>query len=315
MKFKILFLLVLFVQGFMYSQISVGNLYFPQVRVKSGRLPEELLASLKATTTLFVIRNKDKNKLEDFKTAFQNTWSFNPLKVISQSEIGKYEGKPGYSFITVSAYINTGSVNAVDFFLEYWLPVLKREEKSKETISLIQLYSDDASQSAIVSLRYADGLKELAPTTNDLADFFNLTPGLAKCYLKFMNNQLDQAQPHAMCKNESNPELLYSLKKDTLCIPEYVLKSGITDAGIKENYPFPYKILDQATLDLKITKSRSNLYVLSYVFVNRSTKFITVFNAQTGEILYSYNNMEGDSSKPITEKDFSKLSKKIKGAE
>jgi hypothetical protein len=306
--------MLFFVQNLGFSQINVGNNSYAMARVKSGRLPEELLRELKTTTTLFVVREKDKNKLDDFKIALQNTWSFNQLKIINQNELKKYEGKPGYSFITSEGYLNTGTNDLVNFFLEYWTFVYKDGEKKKQTIAVIELYPDNESQTSLLRLRYEDALIQLPTVVNDIADFFNFTPGLVKCYMKCLNNKLLDAQPHSLIEKESLEESLYQLKKDTLFLPEYILKSGITDVQIKENYSFGYKILDQAAFDIKILKSKGNLYILSYVFVNKATKYITVFNVRTGEILYSFNTMESDSNKPITGKDFNKLSKVIKSA-
>src|ERR1700741_295917 len=60
------------------------------------------LDELKNTTTIFILQNKEKARISEYKKAAEQVWNFNKIIFITNEEANKYFDKSGYSFFSQS---------------------------------------------------------------------------------------------------------------------------------------------------------------------------------------------------------------------
>lgn len=318
MKKTILILLV-FLSNYMglNAQINVGNADNPSYVNKGGRFDEEDVEACKATTTVVFLQDKDKKKIADYQLAASQVWTFNKIIFTTISELPKYEGKPGYSFMSIYAFVidkgNASSTSA--YYLKFWLPYEKRNGKIDEkVIAHIQLYLDPGSDGRLMFLVF-DKKEKAEFMVSDQVTYYNLTPGFMKCYLGVINKYLSDKKKLGLFAENEDKDLLKQLQTDTLFLPDYILYgNGMAASKLRDekklmaDYGYKYRILTQEEIDRKILTAKKNTFVFAYIYFS-SQKFYTIYEAQKGIMVYSqYENM---STNGLNDGDFKKIAKRI----
>ena len=300
------------------AQINVGKTENPNMTNIGRPFDEEDVETCKSTTTIVFLQDKDKKKISAYQLAASQVWTFNKIEFTTISEFPKYEGKPGYSFMTLTGILTekgNASSNSV-YYLKYWLPYEKRNGKiDDKVIAHIQLYLDPASDSRL--MYFINGKKERAEfMVSDQATYYNLTPGFMKCYLGVINTYLVNKKKLWILAENEDKELLKQLQTDTLFLPDYILYgNGMSSAKLRDekklmgDYDYKYQILTQDEMDKKILNAKKSTFIFAYIYFS-SQKIYTIYEAQHGTIVFS--EYESMSMNGLNDGDFKKISKRIR---
>ncbi|MDX2173673.1 MAG: hypothetical protein SFY56_11175 [Bacteroidota bacterium] len=316
MKIKIITLVFICIFKICLSQVAVGDGYFGTGSV--GSLNDDDIERLKKTTTLFVVPNHEKDKLEEYRNAITPIWFFNPIDFLTEDEVASYKKKPGeYSYFFVDIYYIP---YRGDLFYNfgYHLPYLHKGKKERLLrVAYIPLYTEfKAYQVKVNNIKEPD--KEIMEAYNSCT-VYNFTPAHMKCFLSVVSaNLLGKTTHWIQNENEviDDTKTLTDLSNDTLFIPNYVnsnpnnLDESYGIAGEKElmkDYKFKYKFLNAEEFENKIVNSTKPMFVFTYSYVHNNQKSYTILNPRSGQIIYSHFEMNNK----ISSKDFSKISKKI----
>lgn len=319
--------LVLIVPG-LTAQINVGDKLMPRGPGASGDLEPEDLEALKKTTTVLVLPVKESKRLEDYKKAVKQVWTFNTIEVITNADASKYK-TGNYSYITLGGLIiqrKEGSVGGVggrtmgtstsEYFLHCWYPKPNKKGKLKsKTMARIELYMDAQSNRNAIYLSNNDDDVESAIQSGD-ATFYNLNPGFVKLYLSVVNQRLKSGEPRSLFRDEKDDADMKKVAKDTLFIPAYVLnKHGVEDgkkiseAEIMEKYPYPYKYVSEEQLSAKILNAGKPTYVLSFVSTG-GQKYFAIFEAKSAKLIFA--DYQAGAFWGLNKGDFKDLAKEMK---
>lgn len=324
MKTILVYFLASFIAISVTAQINVGKGVVPEM--KKGKIDEEDLNLLKSTTTIFFLSDKDEPKLNDYKKAFADAWSFNKIELVNIKYKNNYLGKPNYSFLTLSSESNTTTNTSINE--NYTATNTSTNFSTISNYNFLSLWMNKKIKNKEKILVF--GRIELHPAINatpnrsandhsidwNNVQFSNLNPGFLKAYLLVLNNYLTLGKTRYLFQNEVNDEQLKKLKHDTLFIPDYILikyidpKSGVlTKYNLNEiiqNYPFPYRVVSEKYLSNKILYSQKEINYL--IFVRSSgEKFVTVFNSNNG---ISFNRHKS-SAYYIKSKDLEEIAIKV----
>lgn len=324
MKVKHLIILLITYSGIGFSQINVGQMSYGQSD-QSGDLPDEIVEQFRKTTTVFVLQEKEKARIEEYKTVLSTGWYFNEFEVINQSDYPTYAEKIGkYSFISIVATVSErDNLRRGYFFLKYTLPYLKKGNKKREhTLSFISLFPDAESLSLLSKTSFLDkGVEDTLFKASQNSIFYNYSPAHLKTYLSFMSQSLNRKTPRYIDEKSVDEGLLKKLAKDTLFIPSYTylknyyrkeIPTTESEKALMQNYAFPYKVLSKEEFEKKVIDAPGTLYVLDYLLI-QGMKTITVIEARSGLIVYAINDASIRAAK-INAKDFEALSKKMSSA-
>ena len=319
MRSKIVCLLALLSIGiFSNAQINVGDADTPNPMNKGGSVDKDDLEAFKATTTICFLQNKDKSKIADYQLAASQVWTFNKIEFTTISEYDKYQGKPGYSFITTTGEVyDRGNASSTSrFYLKFWYPREKRNGKiDQKVIAQVALYLDPGTVSRI--MYFMDKRSEKTELmVSDEATYYNLSPGFMKCYLGVINSCLTDRKRHWYFDQGKDKALLPNLETDTLFIPDYVLYgNGMKSGKLREektlmsDYNYKYKLLTTDAIDKKILNAKKNTFVFIYIYFS-SQKFYTIYEAQKGTLVFwEYETM---SMNGLTDGDFKKIARSIR---
>ena len=319
MRTKIVCLLAILCTSIVLNaQINVGDASDPTLMNKGGSFDKKDVEAFKTTTTICFLQNKDKAKIADYQIAASQVWTFNKIEFATVNDLPKYEGKPGYSFITITGLVDyKGNASSTSsYFLKFWYPYEKKNGKMDEkVIARVDLYLDPGSDGEIV---YGKGKKDekTAYMVSDQATYYNLSPGFMKCYLSVINKYLNDKKKLYRFAEEEDKMLLKKLETDTLFLPDYIkLGNGMATGKMRdekellEKYEYKYSFIANDALSQKILSAQKNTFVFSYIYFS-SQKFYTIYEAQKGTIVYSA--YESRSMNGLNDGDFKKLSKNIK---
>lgn len=240
--------------------------------------------------------------------------------------IGGYETTSTFTHMTSTGGMKQGlSYTNTHLYLELWVCDPKELEKwqkrkkkkdelpdrVKEVIGRIELFTDFPSLSDPDLLFKSD--------YDGGGHIRNWSPGYLKNYIRVLMQLLDKAEERTLFKGITDYKQLKTLKKQTLYVPDYILISFNKFTGnetqrhkeksILGDYKYPYKLVTNEELNQKILDESQPVYYLVYI-KSSTDKFISVYNSQTGELIYtdytpiSYN---------IKDKDFGRLMDVIEG--
>ena len=269
------------------------------------------LEELKNSTTVFVLQNKEKAKINDYKKAAEQVWNFNKIFFVTNDELDKYLGKSGYSFFSPSRITVAGGGGTSDaYFMSLWIPDAGKKGKTEAKPFAVYIQYRDVT--AGLSTKWG-GTKSNEPGAEDI--FYDLTPGYVKCFLSVINSRLKENKGTKTHDEVEDTNVLKEMEKDTLFIPDYVLIGVGMKGGKKlkiedllEKYSFPYKVLSNDELSNKIINAKKNTFILSYLYYGNS-KCFTVFEGKSGKMIY--NSHKEMAMKGITDSDFNTLFKII----
>ncbi|MDI9308891.1 MAG: hypothetical protein QM535_01650 [Limnohabitans sp.] len=313
---------------------------FSQMFVNS---PEEI-DKARGGITYVIMNDPDSQSAKPYKEVLQKNWTFSTLKFIKRGEKLTDKLKNNTTFLLLNAekteiYSNRASynrnkklnevtyvyltlfnssieeINALNGLIENNRAYAVNKVKKKTALAQIQMFGDPVA--------LADPSSVIESNVDDTGGHVkNWTPALLKIYIKAMQNLFDKKESCVAHKSIANKHELSKLKTETLYIPEYLVDTDFGAFSAKESidknkpnelfekYTFPYKVLSKDEFEKSVLNSKDIKYVFVYV-KNSSFKYVSVFNANTGEIVYN----EGTSmSFNVKDKDVKSLFKEIEKA-
>lgn len=310
------------------AQVQIGSAETAAMN-RAGKLSKEEFASLKNTTTLFVLQSKDAGREAEFEKAIAQVWKVTPFRVILPGDMDRY-GSDEYSFFSFGGYVVTsrGGSGGSSMHVSYdlWRPKYNKDGdwRGRMLFARFLLSPDGKTMFDIMGKNWGWGSKKASRESTEIlftqASFDNWGPGLIKGYVKIVNDRLEEEQRQGAFSRNNNPELLKNLSHDTLFIPQYVndkfspfngrrsVDEETDEADIAGAYPYPVKYVSAQELDNMLINRKTPFYYLLYIR-SSADKHVNVFNGITGEAVYSaYTPM----SYNFKEKDLVRLAKEIK---
>lgn len=296
---------ILIVAGFSaaaFGQISISN--------------SKEIARLNGRSTYIVMNDTASPAAQAYKEIFRKYWTITPVIFIQYHDIMAYLA-PDAAFFTIGGYETTStfthmtsdgmmhnglSYTNTHLYLELWLCDPKelakwqnRKKKSDELpetiktqLARIEFFTDFPSLSDPDLLYKSD--------YDGGGHIRNWGPGYLKTDLQMLMQLLSKGKDRNLFETVENKKALKALKKQTLYVPDYLLiKFGKftgdetkrhEEKDIIGDYKYPYKMVDNEELNRLILDDKIPVYYLVYI-KSSTDKFITVYNSQTGEMLYN----------------------------
>lgn len=297
-----------------YGQIAISN-------VKE-------IPRLKQGITYVAMKDTASTIAQTYKEVFRY-WTCSKVVFIQHKDILEYIS-PDASFFTIGGFTTTStfthmtnsggtrpglSYSTTNIYLELWVCDAKQLEKwknrkkkkdelpesVKKIIGRIELYTD------FPTLAFPEKIYDADYDGNGHIRNWGL--GYLKIYLQLLMGLLEKGAEHSLYKGSSDTKQLRNLKKQTLYVPDYVLikfnmfngdeSKRHEEKEILGDYKWPYQLIENEALNKKIMEEQQQIYFL--VYVRSSTdKYISVFNSQTGDLIYtkykpaSYNIKDDD---------------------
>jgi hypothetical protein len=281
----------------------------------------DYLSKIKDGTTYVAMKNPDAPVVKDYIDVFKKYWTFSKVEFIKYSDIQKKVSSEssffeigGFEVSAQGAYITSTNTH---IYLKLWAcsdKFLKNKNKKlsdmdKIEIARIELYTDFSSlysPKILMSSDYDGG-----------GHIRNWGPGFLKNYIQDLMTLLDANKERSLFSGVSDVKTIKELKNQTLFVPDYVLikfnkmtgdeSSRQDEKNIMSDYKYKYEILTTEALNKKIMTEKDPFYYLVYV-KSSTDKFVSIFNSQTGEMIYSsYSPM----SYNFGSKDMKDISSKI----
>lgn len=327
---KILIALALLASGTTtQAQLSVGG------AGRGSKISEKELKEIQATTTLFVVQDRDMQIKDVWEKAIGAAWKVTPFKVISDNELKAYLSKPGYSFFEFAAELvehrnSKGMVTSTTVHLSYdfFIPSFdkKGELKTRKSGELkdetyygrIYLYPDNKTMFHLRdNVGGRSGNARVDKYLHQQALIYNWTPGMMKGYLSVISKGLMAREAQSPYDEFTNEDGLKPLKRDTLYIPDYILvkfnpftgdekDDEKDDESTRKAYKYPHKVISVDELDKLLLDDTRSIFYVSYL-KNSAQKVVNVFNSKTG--------MEYANTTPMSynfkNKDLAKIAKRI----
>ncbi len=289
---------------------------------------------LKNGITYIVTKDTSSTKAKEYKEIFKKYWTISKFDFINYSDVEKNLSPNNYFFSIgdystsrgfVYKYSDGSSMNGssgtnTHIYLQLWgcdEKFFTRESKKKKTftsadqiqIARIELFTDFETLSSPENIYNSDW-------TGD-GHIRNWGKGILKNYLQQLMLLLNEGKKRTLFTETVDTEKIKELKNQTLFVPDYVLINFNKFTGneskrhkekeIFEDYDFKYTLLNTDALNDKILNEKQPFYYLVYI-KSSTDKYLTIFNSETGEIIYtSYVTV----SYNIKSKDLKEISKKI----
>lgn len=309
------------------AQVQIGSAETASMN-RAGKLSKEDFASLKSTTTLFVLQSKDAGRIAEFEKAIGQVWKVTPFKVILPGDMDRF-GSEEFSFFSFGGYLRTSGRGGSTIHISYdlWRPKYNRdgEWRGRDLFARILLSPDGNTMMTIMGKNWGWGAntknsRESTELLFSRAVYDNWGPGLIKGYLKIVNDRLEDQQRQGSYSGNNDAALLKNLTRDTLFIPQYVndkfspfngqrkIAEDADEADLAGAYPYPVKYVSAEELDQMLINRTTPFYYLLYIR-SSADKHINVFEGTTGSPVYSAYTPVSYNFK---EKDLVRLAKEIK---
>jgi hypothetical protein len=320
---KILLFLLFYASLATYAQVNVG----PKIDVTRSfpdQFHPEALKALKETKTYFIYGKQDEKQLEEWEKVLEKVWTITSFDFMSVQKFNRLKDKDyeGKSFLikyqkTHSEYLSSSYGLVYDAWSCLSL-ITVRPGGEYYFYCRIDLAPD------LPTSRYAEEFYKLKQSEKikylyKKAKFYNWQPGLVMAPLSFVNDALDKEEQFNLFQKVKPTTELGELKTKTLYVPEYVFllwlgayeETKFVDIErMKSKYGFKIEVKSAEKLSQLILEKPNDVYVLFYLNVI-DTKFISVWNTNTGELLYKKHKAH---SYILKSKDFKKLAKAIRKA-
>ncbi|MBA4134096.1 MAG: hypothetical protein C0525_05160 [Flavobacterium sp.] len=258
------------------------------------------IAKIKQGTTYFAMKDPASPAAAAYVAAIKKAWSLSKVECIKYTDVEKNIA-PNNSFVTLGANMTTSNSTLAStetrMYLELWTtngkytydPKKRRHfnQADKIVVATVELFADYYAQnnpSAMYKMEY------------DAAGHFkNWGTGVLSNYLQQLCTLLEKGNECTAKTEIANTAELQKMAGSTLFVPDYVLtklnknsddeSKKYPEKEIFDGYTLAYQVLSTAELNEKIVNSSVPFYYLLFV-KTPGEKFVTVTNAQTGEIIY-----------------------------
>lgn len=299
--------------------ISVSTNSFSQIAISN--ISE--IDKIKTGTTFFAMKDPDAPKAAAYVDAIKKSWTLSKVAFIKYSDVEKNIA-PNNFFVTIGAKMtssNSSSVTETNFYLEFWTtngkfvydPKKRKHfnQDDKILVATIALFPDFTTQNNPSSLYKID--------YDALGHLKNWSSGILGNYIQQVVALLGKGAVITSKTPFNNKEELNRLSSQTLYIPDYVLtkfsknnddeSKKYSEKELTEDCSLSCKFVSTAELNEIITTATAPLYYLLLIKTN-TDKWITVTNAQTGEIVYSAYSGSSGNFKPSDLKELQKAIQK-----
>lgn len=316
---KITSLLLTFLSLSAVAQINVGPKEW--VTVKNKEFDKEKLEELRATETIFVYQNSDKENLETFKKTLNEAWDYTPLKFVSYDEFVEGEwNEDEHSFFSINGLhkvkISSSGTVTEKTYLNLLLYMFDGGEK--EVFARVNLFPT-AETYRKASEFAEDDINELARYAYEESEFRNWNLAYLKNALQTIDKYISKGQNRWLFASENTSEVK-KLKKEVLYVTEeflietnrYNMKDSkpASKEELFSKYPYKIKVVTQKELDEMVVNAKEPIYYIQYIKAN-TDQFINVINGESGDIIYAeYTGM----AHKLKSKDLKKLAKVISKA-
>ncbi len=325
-------LFILCLQLTVHAQVHVGDKMYSK---NPGKISKDEYERIKSQTTYFILPDKDMEQKDLYDKAIAKVWTVTPYEIVSVDE-ARTKNKRKSNFFEFNGSVTTvksGMSSTNYIHIKYALVNYHKNKKDKyesTAYASLHLHLDREEMAEAILSSYSVGSipnkkakaahnKRMKQMFYRTGTFESFEPSLILGYLKIINNQIEDEETLRPYDKFKEKELIQNLKLDTLYIPNYVKikfnmfsgKESEVENDEKyledENYTFPIKFVSNDELnDLVLNRSGGVKYLL---YVRSTTdKFVSVFDSNTGKMLYSeYTPI----SYNFKSKDIEKISKKI----
>lgn len=348
MKFKfLLFIFIIWQTG--TSQIAVAYGYRgkpKKLKKSSRRYVKNKLENFKKTKTIFVL--SDVYDKPTYDSILKAGWHVTPYEIVKDKDFNfdDYSGNQySYAFIDWEKAIFTkNGVPTGNAMVRVYLNIfmydfdnIKRQlsklSAKKRAKKIGYIFGRNKILVARIFL-YPKGDFAMFMVINDPDEnndvneklykedvLYNYKPGFLKNYFQKISNLIQKNQHYWMFQPSPKylPELK-NLKKKTLYVPDFVARefngterekkpSQKFLSNMFKTYDYKYKMISSEELNKKIMNNEP-IYYLMFIRAN-TNRFVSVVNAQTGEIVYRAYHKLGYKLKS---KHIKKLNKAIQKA-
>ncbi len=288
------------------------------------------LLLLKASKTIMILPDYEENIIPEINEVIKKKWTITEIEAVTYSSL-KSLPSGNYSYFEISGI--SGDFNAIMMRLIYnddgrsWIFGEKTRMFAYFFLSLTDFNQYKVMNSInLGQITTSTGQPNQQSISKDLgqlfykdAKYYNLSIGHLSLYLDLINStftdptNLKYGKPsNYSFMNEKDPFAVAALAKDTLYIPDYILKGQkfsfgtvtaeeLTKEELLSTYPYPYKIIPAAALDQMITDNEKPSYFLDFIMI-LDRGYFTIYNSQTSEVIYA-----GLGKSVARAKDFEKL--------
>lgn len=278
------------------SLFATGQIYIgpkDDIHAKSADFSEEDLEALKSGNLVIGLPLSASDKPDMIAAMLKNSWAFGSVQVVNEDVVDEYLTRPNTPVmkvqdITLMADGPYGRQGETQTFLRIMMNhTNKYGETSKKSWCRIEL-------------------------DNRLNPEYNRRPSFIAVYLRTLSGFLSSGKERRLYNSTYDPHMLSRLKGEVLYIPECLLQktkdTRFTPQEFMKKYPWRYEFVSLERLDSIIANPSADTYFLQGV-VSSPEKFVTVFNARTGDIVYSEYI---EYAKSMLPKDIATLASRIK---
>ena len=266
--------------------------------------------------TIFVYRDSDFENLDDFKSALSSVWTINEMVFMSYDDFSNYKVQNGECYFTISANMRIiyGEGGSVSYLADFALSLWRYMNEKAVYFSYTQLYVPLEVNIMLMreSLEDSKAIQKLYKSI----EVRNWNLAFLKATLKDLSLSLKEDAKRS-CSAYIKDSELANLKNETLYISDEVLiklyrlrkveKRSIKEESLRKGYDYPMEFTNTAKIDSKVVNGEK-AYCLSMIR-NSLNKFIVVYEASSGKIVYS--KMEKGFS--FSKDDLKDLQKAIEG--
>lgn len=259
--------------------------------ISSQKFSDEVMAQLKATTTVFFYSKQQKSEIEPIKQAVTDGWKLTPLIFDDISKFDKYASNPKYSYFVIEGFTKQSNYTSNTHYyinLRLFKEVTKKGNIVSTGLCRIELYPN--TQTLNMGSGKSD---EVVDNLYTKGGFYNWSPILLKAQLEAVSSNLEKSFKPDHYIEIKDKDLTNILSTDTLYVPKSLLMSFNALSGkekekpetIFDVYKYKYRICtDEELFDVfQISKTGR----LLFEFVKSSTdKFVTIYDLQQKKIIY-----------------------------
>lgn len=251
----------------------------------------DLLHLLKDSKTIVFMPSADTTKHNIYRELLEKHWDYTELEFHSYKQYLRNKDEKGYSFLLFGDdHIKSDVSESTYLYWELWTwyaPNGDWNQKKKVLFARLEFYPDPETTfqpSNIYDYRF-----------DTEGHIMNWTPGMFKNYVQELQSLISKREERSITKFYTQPNNLAKIKDKVLYIPDYALdqynanlapQGKIRAEELMADYPYKYKVVTNDELSQLILDAKEPLYYLLFVRSN-SDKYISIIEAESGEILYT----------------------------
>ena len=268
---------------------------------------------IKNSMTIFVVPDKDENRIPEFEEMLSEVWNISPFHVVTKDKLYTYVGKEGYTYFVFKSggYViySSNTSKSVQYFAYNFSNTL---ETNKNERKYARIYLSVPKEFGLGLDRDAKGLKKYDPTkynsdgtkaqTNS-DEIYNWDIGFLRGYLKEINDGITNKSIVALSDKYINESKAAALKTDTLYLSEDLYRYPKNVLGLRDvfhlkelekvtkYYKYPVKFLPKATLSDMIMNNQDGILYGTIVYqLNKA--YVAIYDSKSNQLLLKFQMKE-----------------------